>query len=141
MGDLDDGPDQQPVPGTMVQALILTLLPERDYDLILTHSPRGEYTRHRRHEETGAAVLALCRAGELRADALWTFAYEDGLGAYLPRAEAQAPLQVPLAPAIWEEKRRLMRELYNYAETSWETRTTPRSEAFRPVPCPKADPS
>ena len=132
MGDLDDGPEQCPVPAATVRALVLSLLPGRTYDLILTHSPQGEYTRHRRHEETGSAVEALWRAGTLGADALWRFAYEDGSGAYLPRAQAEAPLRLCLPPAVWEDKRRLMRETYNYPETSWECRTTPRAEAFRP---------
>ena len=30
---------------------------------MLTHAPEGEYTRHRRHEETARAVVALCRGG------------------------------------------------------------------------------
>ena len=130
MGDLDDGPDQDPLPEGQVRALILDLLPGRDFDLILTHSAQGEYTRHRRHEETAAAVRALWRDGTLRTGALWSFAYEDGGGTRLPRAEAGASLCFPLPEAVWAEKYRLIREEYNYAESSWEARTTPRSEAF-----------
>ena len=141
MGDLDDGPQQHPVPAATVRDLALSLLPGRGYDLILTHSAQGEYTRHRRHEETGSAVQALWRDGTLQADALWTFAYEDGSGAHLPRARPQAPLRLSLPPAIWEEKRRLLLETYNYPETSWEVRTTPRAEAFQPCLPSQADPS
>jgi LmbE family N-acetylglucosaminyl deacetylase len=136
MGDLDDGPNQDPVPAGTVRALILSLLPRRDYDLILTHSPRGEYTRHRRHEETAAAVLALRRSGARGAGALWAFAYEDGGRAYLPRARAGADQVLELPEAIWAEKRRLLHEVYNYPETSWEVRTTPRVEAFHEDPRP-----
>ena len=52
MADLDDGPDQKPLKQTEVQKTILNTLPERNFDIILTHSPKGEYTRHLRHEET-----------------------------------------------------------------------------------------
>ena len=137
MADLDDGPDQDPVPAGAVQALVLSLLPEREYDLILTHSPQGEYTRHRRHEETAEAVGALWRTGTLKAGALWGFAYEDGGGAYLPRAAAGASLVLDLPEPIWAEKRRLMLETYNYPPASWEVRTTPRTEAFHCLEDPR----
>ena len=39
MGDLDDGPEQVPLPDALVRDTILGLLPGRDYDLLLTHSP------------------------------------------------------------------------------------------------------
>lgn len=138
MAELDDGPDQDPVPAEAVQALVLSLLPAREYDLLLTHSPQGEYTRHRRHEEVAEAVWALWRQGTLRAGALWRFAYEDGGGAYLPRAEAGASLVVELPEEIWAEKRRLMLETYNYPPASWEVRTTPRTEAFHRLQAPRA---
>ena len=130
MGRMDDGPEQNPLPSSEVQALILALLPGREYDLILTHGPLGEYTRHRRHEDTSQAVQGLCREGVLKTGALWRFAYEDGGKAYLPRAEAEATYRLELPEPIWVEKRRLMREVYNYPETSWEVLTTPRTEGF-----------
>ena len=77
MGDLDDGPNQTPLPEALVQETILALLPGRDYELLLTHAPYGEYTRHRRHEEVSRAVMALWRSGKLRAKRLWQFAYHD----------------------------------------------------------------
>jgi LmbE family N-acetylglucosaminyl deacetylase len=130
MGDLDDGPEQRPLPADQVQALTLSLLPRRSFDLVLTHSTRGEYTRHRRHEEIAEAVCALCGNGTLGTGRLWSFAYEDGGGAYLPRAQPDPWLRLDLPDPIWEEKLRLLRDVYNYPETSWEVRTTPRSEAF-----------
>ena len=66
----------------------------------------------------------------LKTGALWRFAYEDGGKAYLPRAEAEATYRLELPEPIWVEKRRLMREVYNYPETSWEVLTTPRTEGF-----------
>ncbi|MDX1530673.1 MAG: PIG-L family deacetylase, partial [Rhodothermales bacterium] len=77
IGDLDDGPEQRPLPPAEVEAAVLALLPDAPLDLVLTHGPRGEYTRHRRHEECCRAVVALWCRGDLRAGELWTFAYED----------------------------------------------------------------
>ena len=53
MGDLDDGPEQKPLEEAVLQRTILQLLPPKHFDLLLSHSPKGEYTRHLRHEETG----------------------------------------------------------------------------------------
>ncbi len=131
MGDLDDGPEQAPLPEALVMERILALLPGTGFDLVLTHAQEGEYTRHRRHEETGRAVLALWRSGALRAPALWTFAYEDGGGAYLPRAAPGGDLRLDLPGPVWAEKLRLIREVYHFRPESWEARAAPRAEAFR----------
>ncbi len=130
MGDLDDGPDQAPLPATMVQDTILSLLPERDYDLLLTHALEGEYTRHRRHEEVSRAVRALWRDGDLRAKRMWQFAYEDGGGAYFPRPRKDAFLHLPLTEAVWTRKSDIITEVYGFTETSWEVQTVSREEAF-----------
>lgn len=77
MGDMDDGPDQAPLHSPHVRHLILSLLPTEKYDLVLTHGMKGEYTRHRRHEETSRAVRELCDSGTINANALCTFAYGE----------------------------------------------------------------
>ena len=132
IGDLDDGPDQEELSEEAVEGAVLALLPETDYDLILTHSPRGEYTRHRRHEETARAVLSLWNKGALTTKSLWLFAYEDGHGAYLPRADkGETLLRLTLSEQVAGEKYRLISEVYGFDEGSWEARTSPREEAFR----------
>ena len=59
MADLDDGPEQAPLEEGVVRSTLLSLLPPGEWDLILTHGPKGEYTRHLRHEEVSRAVLRL----------------------------------------------------------------------------------
>jgi len=56
MGDLNDGPEQKPLERNDVEQTILKLLPAGPFDMIISHNPNGEYTRHIRHEETGKAV-------------------------------------------------------------------------------------
>ena len=152
MGDLDDGPEQLPLAISEVAEAVLAVVtggatPEAgaglagtpaprglggppSFDLIITHSPHGEYTRHRRHEEVSRAVIALLRGGRLAARELWLFAYEDEERRRYPFAIAVAPLQVPLPEEIWRRKQEIMTALYGFSPESWEARTTPGTEAF-----------
>lgn len=130
MGDLDDGPRQDPLPEAQVQEAILALLPGGRYDLLLTHAPEGEYTSHRRHQEVARGVEALVRRGALATGQLWQFAYEDHGGARLPQARPDPDFLLPLDDALWARKYALITELYGFRPDSWEARATPRREAF-----------
>lgn len=130
MGSLDDDPEQYPLDDARVREAVLAIVPAAQYDLILTHGPRGEYTRHRRHEETCRAVVGLWADGTLSAQAVWMFGFEDGGGSYLPRVQAAATRQETFSEEIWRRKYQLMTQGYGFALESWEARATPRSEAF-----------
>ena len=110
MGDLDDGPEQKPLPADQVRALILALLPGRSYDLILTHSPRANTPSTGATKRRPEAVHSLCEDGALTTRGALEFAYEDGGGTSLPRARPEAPIRLALAESLWAEKRRLMRD-------------------------------
>ena len=130
MADLDDGPEQVPLPIEQIQATITRLLAGNSYSLILTHGPRGEYTRHRRHEECCRSVVDFWRSGSIVTNCLWLFAYEDGGRAYLPRVREDADRRDMLAETVWLEKRRLITDVYGYGIDSWEARAVPREEGF-----------
>jgi LmbE family N-acetylglucosaminyl deacetylase len=130
MGDLDDSPEQSPLAEKDVRKTILTLLPMDKFDLVLTHSRWGEYTRHLRHEETSKAVLALHNAKELSGKQVWMFAYEDGGGKYLPKPSRDSDVQVWLPEKIWQEKYKIITELYGFGADSFEAKTCPKQEAF-----------
>jgi len=130
LGNLDDGPEQYPLPPGQIEDALLALLPIRTFDLVLTHAPEGEYTTHRRHGEVSLAVRELWRRGDLQATSLWQFAYEDGAGAHLPRPRAHASCQLPLTEELWRWKLAILADCYGFAATSWEVRAAPRSEAF-----------
>src|SRR5450755_3263700 len=51
MADLDDEQAQAPLTAGQVQETVARLLAGTTYNLVLTHGPMGEYTRHRRHAE------------------------------------------------------------------------------------------
>lgn len=130
MGDLNDGPEQTPLRTIDVEDAILDLLPSDRYDLVLTHGLWGEYTSHRRHEEVAKAVMALREGGRLMAKEVWMFAYEDGGKKYLPRPIPDADIYLRLPQGIWQRKYEILRDLYGFAEDSFEARTTPKEEAF-----------
>jgi LmbE family N-acetylglucosaminyl deacetylase len=130
MGDLDDGPDQNPLNEEEVEQTILDLLPEKHYDLIISHNPNGEYTRHLRHEEVSKAVINLWNKSKISADELRTFAYEDGQKKYYPRPMENAAVYRTLTKRIWLRKYSILRETYGFEKESWEVQTTSRDEAF-----------
>ena len=130
MGDLEDGPEQTPLDAAEVEDTIQRLLPASHFDLVITHDPRGEYTRHRRHEEVARAVISLWRAGKISTDELWTFAYEDGGKTYLPRPIQTAPGHRALPEQIWLKKYGIITRIYGFGPDGFEAKTTPRAESF-----------
>jgi LmbE family N-acetylglucosaminyl deacetylase len=130
MGDLDDGPEQKPLDENELEHTILQILPSKHFDLIISHNPSGEYTRHIRHEETGKAVIKLWHAGKIYANELWTFAYEDGNKKYYPRPIETASVYHKLTEQIWLKKYSIITETYGFEKTSFEAETTPRAESF-----------
>jgi hypothetical protein len=130
MADLDDGPDQAPLPVEQVQETTARLLAGSSYNLILTHGPNGEYTRHSRHGECCRSVVELWQSGGIDTKRLWLFAYEDGGREYLPRVRDDADRRDVLADDVWLGKRRMITDLYGFRPDSWEAQTTPREEGF-----------
>jgi LmbE family N-acetylglucosaminyl deacetylase len=136
MGDLDDGPEQTPLTDNEVQDTIMKLLPPIHFDLVITHHINGEYTRHRRHEEVGKAVIQLWQTGELLTREFWTFAYEDGGRKYFPRPVKDASIYNQLPEPIWNVKYSIITGIYGFEKDSWEAQTTPKAEAFRQFSSP-----
>ena len=130
MGDIDDGPDQEPLKENVINNWILKLMPDRHFDLIITHDPSGEYTRHLRHEETSRAVINLWYNNRIFTDELWTFAYQDGEKKYLPKPIKNAYFYFDLPESIWKKKYTIITKIYGFNINSFEAQTTPRAEAF-----------
>ena len=132
IGDLDEGDDQKPLNETEVKQTILDLLPEQYFDLIISHHPAGEYTNHIRHDETGKAVILLWHSGKISAAEFWAFAYEDGEKSYLPRPIETAGIYKVLTKRIRKRKQSIITEIYGFDLDSFEAKTTPLAESFRP---------
>jgi len=137
MGNLDDEPEQKTLNAKEVEQEILDLLPKKQFDLIITHSPFGEYTKHLRHEEVGKALIMLWNEGKIATNKLWAFAYEDGNKKYFPKAIENASYFETLEKEIWIKKYTLITETYGFKKNSWEAKTTPKTEAFWVFNTPK----
>ncbi len=131
IGELDDSPEQAPLAGDRVRDAVLSLLPRDRFDLVLTHGPLGEYTRHRRHEECCRAVVELWQTSLLHTGHLCLFAYEDGGGAYAPRVRADAGRRYRLSPGTMQRKRDIITRFYGFSDQSWEARIAPAVEGFQ----------
>ena len=130
MGNLDDSPEQKPLAENEVQETILQLLPRKHFDLIISHNPAGEYTRHIRHEEIGRAVISLWHSGKIATNVLLTFAYEDVGKQYLPRPIKTAHIFRILPERTWQRKYRIITATYGFDKNGFEAETTPRAESF-----------
>jgi len=130
MGDLDDSRELPPLKKDDIQKSIIDLIPSNVYDIIITHSLKGEYSRHIRHEEIAEAAGQLWDTNRIISKELWRFAYEDGGKKYLPHAESSADFVYDLPKKVWQKKHEIITEVYGFSKDSFEARTTPRKEAF-----------
>lgn len=133
MGNTDDGTEQLPLPDSEVEQTILQLLAGRKSQIILTHSPFGEYTRHRRHEETGKAVFSLWKRGWIKSQVVWLFAYQDrGTGGRgdLPTPIAGAHRSIELPEDVLQTKYEIITGVYGFDPQSYEAEILPSVEAF-----------
>ena len=130
MGDLDDEPEQKPLSNDKVELSILDTLPQTHFDLIITHNPKSEYTRHLRHEETSKAVISLWHDSKISTNQFWAFAYEDGNKAYYPKAIENTSIYKVLEASVWQKKYDIITSVYGFEKDSWEAKTTPKAESF-----------
>lgn len=131
MADLDDGTEQKPLKSSDIQDAFLSTLDEKEYDIIFTHNPKGEYTRHLRHEETSLAITELLKLKKLKAQKLLFFAYEDGEKSYMPRPQKDADIVVNLPKNIWERKKDIIINSYGFSPDSFEANAASDMEAFK----------
>jgi LmbE family N-acetylglucosaminyl deacetylase len=130
MLDLDDGPEQRPLDGNRVREAVLELLEGGTYDIVITHHPAGEYTRHLRHEEVSRAVISLWYTKGISARELWTFAYKDEKGTKYPAAVLSADLYYRLPADIQNMKNSIITDVYGFDRDSFEAHAAAQGEAF-----------
>lgn len=129
--DLDDSPVLAALsPDLREIKSRIRMLPSLEYDLILTHGSAGEYTRHERHEQVHRAVCEMTAAGELHGRVA-CFAYLDCAGQCRPRPADDAQIRIGLSSAEFQRKQRIIREIYGFADGSFEQSAGGPVEAFK----------
>ncbi|MGA2916884.1 MAG: PIG-L family deacetylase [Sedimentisphaerales bacterium] len=131
IADLDDSPDQKPLKKADIQKTILNELGQTKFDIIFTHNPKGEYTRHLRHEEISEAVSGLWNEGKIESKKLLFFAYEDGGKKYLPRPRKDADTTIDLPKNILQKKKDIIINIYGFSPDSFEAMAVSNVEAFQ----------
>ena len=130
ISNLDDSSPLRPIdPHSEIGGRVLECFGDREWDLVLTHGPNGEYG-HERHRQTHQAVAALVESGRLRTERLWTFAYEVASPAGDCHPAPWADLTVDLSPEQLAEKKHIVRDEYGYPENGFEVRACISPEAF-----------
>lgn len=131
MGNIDDGPEQKPLCYYEYKNTLDLKIEEREYDFIITHNPFGEYTRHLRHEETSIAILLMLGEKILKTKELWFFNYSDNLKKNFPKFKEDSDLLVELDEETFNNKKKIICEIYGFSENSWEAQAIPKVEGFK----------
>ena len=105
-------------------------MPDKPFDLLITHDPAGEYTRHLRHEETGRAVIDLWYAGKISARESGRLPTRTVEKKYLPRPIKKASVYRELPARNLAEKISIITETYGFEKNSFEARNHPTAESF-----------
>lgn len=131
MCNLDDSPEQKPLNYREYENALKSKISETNFDIILTHNPFGEYTRHLRHEEVSFAISFMVCKGILKSKELWYFNYFDSFRREFPKAEEDSDLFFDLSDKIYQEKKKIIRDIYGFNEESWEFNAIPKREGFK----------
>jgi len=74
--------------------------------------------------------MALCESKRLFTNEIWRFAYEDGGGKYSPRLVKDADIRIKIPEDVWQEKYKIITEIYGFGPDSFEAKAVVREEAF-----------
>ncbi|MFB3852060.1 MAG: PIG-L family deacetylase [Acidobacteriota bacterium] len=131
MDDLDDSPEQSPLSYEQYESAVKKNLADKDYDIIITHHPFGEYTRHLRHEEVSLAISIMVAKGILNAGEMWFFNYSDNCRKEFPKARSDSDFLVELDKETKEKKEEIILNIYGFSKDSWEAKANPMIEGFK----------
>lgn len=132
ISDLDDSsPVLAPLSEDFVEIRErVAALPLREFDLIFTHGPAGEYTYHLRHGQAYEAVSGMVADKNL-VGSLVVFDYEDCGGGCHPRPGKDADILTELSAEEFARKQHILRDIYNFGPGSFEFDAAGPVEAFR----------
>lgn len=108
---------------------LLAILPDKPWDICLTHGYNGEYG-HQRHIDVHQAVSAMVETDQLNCRTFWSFAYtgnaKDGMTT-LPDADTV----LELSGQEIQTKRQMVQRVYGFPPGSFEWNACIDREGFR----------
>jgi hypothetical protein len=131
MGKLDDNPEEESTDLEIIQKEILSLLPQRSFDLIITHDRHGVSFLNKHHEDTCAGVINLIKTGVISTRNLWTIAGENGERKNLLKISEDADYLYKLPKDIWKRKREIITGAYGPVRSRFAALAASRKEAFQ----------
>ena len=128
ISDLDDEV-LEPLKIKEIENKILENLSEKEYEHVFTHGENGEYG-HIRHREIHKAVKSLARKNNIKCGKLFFFSYDIFDGENIPKPTEKADLIINLTSAEKKKKKKLITDVYGFAEDSFESLSCNQKEAF-----------
>ena len=124
-------PDGQDLTGLSdLEEEVLCLIGHTEFDIVITHGPKGEGNDAALQANVSAVVGRLWAQQRIRSRELWVFAYEVPSGGVFPAAIRTAHIKFPLRAAAMRAKLEIITEAYGLPTESWEASAAPCWEAF-----------
>jgi LmbE family N-acetylglucosaminyl deacetylase len=98
------------------------------FDFIFTHGKNGEYG-HKRHKDVHKAVTKMLKEKKFNAKKVFFFSYAQKAGACAP--DKNADKFINLDKLIFERKKYLVKDIYNFKEESFEFKSSRNIESFK----------
>lgn len=135
ISDLDDE-KLEPLSTEEVAEKIKQILPKKKYNYIFTHGSNGEYG-HIRHKEVHNAINHLIKNKDLDADFIYYFDYIPGKSfaphdqkLKIPVPRENSDMHTSLDNSDYENKIKLITELYGFKQNTFEVLSCNRGESF-----------
>lgn len=111
--------------------IIVKEIQGKEFDYIFTHGENGEYG-HDSHKQAHQAVQELIKEKKIKAEKILFFDYKKVDRKILPMIPTDLPDQIlELTPEEYEEKRRIVAEMYGYPYDGIDVNLCTNIEAFK----------
>lgn len=137
-GIIDDLDDKvlKSLDETEIIMRVIETFGKKKFDYLFTHGENGEYG-HIRHCEIHAAIKKMVEKKMISCKKLYFFHYSKGKNVLYPRLVSPRPrhdgdIVLELTPQHFEEKKRIVREMYGYSnEKGFELMSCHTRESFK----------
>ncbi len=129
--DLDDSEDGyfKELVVYNINKKILSVLKNNNYDYVFTHNKNGEY-KHIRHINVNEAVNKLIDDKKIKCKNIFYFNYYKNENENFCRPNPKSNLKIRLTKDEFDRKRKLIKDIYGFNESSFEMKSASKEETF-----------